>query len=130
VIAPKLQPETTSQPRIRIRRRAQNSRFSLALTGVIVVSILGVAYTAACAVATSKGYSRAKINSQLTQVRTENQLLAAEVRRLESPDRLAALAQEKGMELKCQAAYLGQTKTTVAGKPIDSYIARNLEVNP
>lgn len=130
MIAPKPIAEAIPQPKVRVFRRTRRSRLSSALTAVVIASTMAVIYTAACAVATDKGYSRTEMYTEFKQLQTQNQLLSAEVRRLEGPDRIASAAANTGMEQKRRPQYLGLNAVPENLAKLRNRVAINPQITP
>jgi len=105
VIAPQLlpsypEPERRRRERPRRRRGAtiQRAMWLRIATFASVPFLLVMAYVALLAHVTSLGYAYSNAQNDLQRARAEHMQLQDEVARLESPQRLAALAQRLGMK--------------------------------
>jgi len=65
----------------------------------LALSLLAIAilYVSMYAGVSLSGFERAEIVSKLAKVKSENQLLRAQLEQLKSPERLSAIAQSNGM---------------------------------
>lgn len=124
MIAPKIgknsEPQSWARPQHHPRTKPKTNWILL----VVAVCAVSLIYTVVYATATTRGYSRAQMTTQLRQLQTQNQLLETQVHQMENPARIANLAQNSGMVMDCQVQYLGKTKT-YASNPIHSDIYNN-----
>jgi hypothetical protein len=112
-------PEAPSRPRLHVVRAPAHARtrtpFVVLCMGVLAASLLG---TLLLNTAMAQGeYDRFALQTELTRAAQEEQRLAGEQARLESPAEIAAAAARRGMVPSTGGGYLRLADGAVLGNP-------------
>lgn len=93
-----------------------DSQMACVLVVAFVACLFATMYVGAYAGCNEKGRNRAKLVSELTRLKKENEKLRLDIVELRQPERIEMFAKEAKMKPCQETAYLG---------PIDSHVAQN-----
>ncbi len=78
-------------------RKMTFKQIAAALGLLLAVLLLAIMYVSLYANVSQCGFERAEMLSKTQKIKSENQLLLAELEKLKSPDRLSSIAESNGM---------------------------------